>query len=140
MAEYSHFLIFRELDNQPLPGTENRSVGGPIPPLGAAQDCDRVEDVIQISRISRFSSMPCLDLIFRGRTRAAFVRIVHIEQIMNIAIWIDTMPHPEQKHRVHTQLRESDRPSQKDRTALRRNWPSRVRIGSAKDCGPSGTA
>jgi hypothetical protein len=34
MAEYSRFLIFRELDNQPSPETENRSVGGSIPPLG----------------------------------------------------------------------------------------------------------
>ena len=34
MAENSHFLIFRELDDQPSPGTENRSVGGSIPPLG----------------------------------------------------------------------------------------------------------
>ena len=38
MAEYSRFLIFRELDNQPLPGTENRSVGGSIPPLGTILD------------------------------------------------------------------------------------------------------
>ena len=34
MAEFSRFLTFRELDNQPSPGTENRSVGGSIPPLG----------------------------------------------------------------------------------------------------------
>jgi hypothetical protein len=34
MAENSRFLIFRELDNQPFPGTENRSVDGSIPSLG----------------------------------------------------------------------------------------------------------
>jgi hypothetical protein len=34
MAEYSHFLMSRALDNQPSPGSENRSVGGSIPPLG----------------------------------------------------------------------------------------------------------
>jgi hypothetical protein len=32
--EFSRFLIFRELADQPSPATENRSVGGSIPPLG----------------------------------------------------------------------------------------------------------
>ena len=34
MAEYRHFLIFLALDDQRSSGTENRSVGGSIPPLG----------------------------------------------------------------------------------------------------------
>ena len=34
VAEYGHFPILRELDSQTSPGTENRSVGGSIPPLG----------------------------------------------------------------------------------------------------------
>jgi hypothetical protein len=37
MAECSHFLTFRALGNHPFPGTENRSVGGSIPPLGTIE-------------------------------------------------------------------------------------------------------
>ena len=42
MAEYSRFLIFLALGNQASPGTENRSVGGSIPPLGTILTPGRV--------------------------------------------------------------------------------------------------